>query len=1393
MINQSQHARHNINNTWWDKQSRYPLSLDQALFDALDKQYNAYASWKNSFSHETFDYFAQNYFSEDIRPLTDYTPNISWNDIAQGSFTGRDLVSDPSIQGILHKYKWHVVGTYIAQQYLAHIVAQKVILPHSLQLLLEDFVQHNPSPGLLDLHLFLQQLQQSPDRQDSYQWLLDTFTISNQNIVDYLATSWVLSPQEMQTITTQPYAQWSKDAQLLFAAMYHKQVFAHYRSIINKTRNFSNDLESFWLPTVDDFLPDYLRDQQISFDTLCPAWVLDLDSMDAIKKQELVDAMRKKIQQKLQVVSQSLPFDYPIVDETLYNLTNLAESTLQVPGWLLKISSKTIQWKLHADQHNCFGDDVLPLTITLDMNDRFTQGFVHSVLGGNAVVWPKDFARFLQYIALHSASDNPEDVTVKEYDGQVVDAPVENVLYNSGVSDQMRDILFPGEGERLIEDALKEFESIKWAKGKFGPWWTLLLPAAEQSIFAWSLAGNGWFISLTIEKADDWKKPTRIQYRLHGVESDKVYMNGKNMHGVLSEPVDFTPDLLHKLKNGWRGMLYKMPPTQDTKSFADYINGHTFDMDTDILSSFVGLTNDGWTPARWGEKITYVGKRAQEFNKETSKSDDLQYMFKTSFSGGKVHVQDIDGNYSKTMTYPEFVLFCTDKWLQGYTDKEYSDMQQEFNTPRGVNAFGIHFVSLNNIWSWLKSWWKKSIVDPLEAEDASRTEFFEDALFNSGLNNLLTKLPVYGDYFAGAQADYKKKKAEKAAKFIKDGWFTGWKVGQRGVTWYNDLVNKHALKWKAWDEIFADIESLFQKNDLSVEDRWEWYAKLMYVYDKFHSPYPRSLAKYAGQHMWAKILLSPKAYTQYMQEFKKKETDLASGVSSATYIGDKMEDLRSHEIMRLIDIMRWHPEHLEWYSNSMFGELQGLASNATWDTARAAGQKDSTAKPTFMAVMNDEVDGRLGEWRYGHVVGAMRAAAGKVQTNQDYQKFVSVLLKMMLSWGMYWASNRWDKDMYRGLCRKYGLPFGDWMVNNARGAEEMADLLDIISQAAWCERTFKQATGWTSANTRYETWSADDQHKKFMSAFDTWFLSAGNGQKIIPYLETSNLGKSSNMLSLGSQEWLNVYQQGLVKKYIAKSKRVDTTETAGDMTWEETNDNIQKHTIWNTPKNIVERNYLIFNTGSYRAEQNEAFTFWSYVIKDLEKMATEDLSTTSVEYILTKFYSRFAGHMSWNVQWLPLILRAVSAIPADKIQGRKDVAKLGITHYIERKNWQGIPNKMREVLIAFEWFFAAHAHKISASARQDILSMEGVDVHADKIQEALYAYDHALDTNVTYLLDRYQKAVSMKKFRWEFPPITPAIINQKDTKKLDQLISLKGADVYDQEDLLSQLMQQGWF
>ena len=879
------------------------------------------------------------------------------------------------------------------------------------------------------------------------------------------------------------------------------------------------------------------------------------------------------------------------------------------------------------------------------------------------------------------------------------------------------------------------FKSAKFEK------WTQLAIQNVDSIFT-DIPGNGGYMMLEITDADNREHPRKFKYKvLWWVETD-VTSWWSSLSWQESDWLDFSDEFFGKLKDYGNGTLYKFPPKNAQSSILDYVKEVDFGNTgmNQLASRFWLLTKDGSDLVNNAkDKIKYFWVDVVQYDDKWK--DTRSYaMFETSFSDDSVKINDKSWSYSRTMSFPEFLIFAADKWLHAYSEKEYQEAvgPEDSNNAKPKTAFFV--MSPMNIIDWVKKRYNGTIKEWVKRSNERRVDKIEEMFYTSGLNNKLWNLPIRWEYFVQAQDSYDGKLADKHHKIIMEGDSTINQRWKKLVRWKQTYLDNHNLKWQWREDCLNKIIELFDKVDqgqpLDEVERREWFAWLLYVLDKFQTPYPRRLAKYAGKQLWPRMLLNDEKYKMYMRWFKDAELKLKTGQARGEDVRELMDNVMHYDVKNMSELMKDAPHRfLYWYKS--IPVLQEHSEKRTNDTARKDGIQAAGHHPAFGRAYREEVLIKLNYGQYGYAIGWLIQLSKRKEMADpaNYRRWLTWVLQVILSWWMRYAANRSDRKYLRDFLRKHGFPISDYILDNAQGAKDLATLLDVISGKAWCQKTFSQATWRNPALETYDSWStpkpgADERnlwsHADFNGKMDARFLGWRNAEKVIPFLENSNLSQSVNLATLAKDPSLSDNERDIIQRYLRVSLNAHPARDFDSYKWGEdfVNNLVQDHTVFNVSRQLVQDEYMKYSSnGTFGANEEMVWYFWKALENQFAEYARKpNLPKESIELITTKYYSLFQQSYGGDHQWFVAMLAYMKN--AKSKEERKRYAKAAITNYIKKNNWYSVfPSMMSSAFTEVENFFVNHVDDIDDSMVSRLIEFDELDATNDQRKEAMQVYE----------------------------------------------------------------------
>lgn len=884
-------------------------------------------------------------------------------------------------------------------------------------------------------------------------------------------------------------------------------------------------------------------------------------------------------------------------------------------------------------------------------------------------------------------------------------------------------------------------KSAKFEKG------TQLAIQNVDSIFT-DIPGNGGYMMLEITDADNRDHPTQFKYKvLWWIETD-ITSWWSSLGWQESEWLDFTDEFFGKLKDYGNGTLYKFPPKDAQPSLLDYTKEIDFGNTgmNQLASRFGLLTKDGNDFINNDkDKIKYFWVDVVQYDSK-GKDSKSYAMFETSFSSDSVKIKDKSWSYSRTMSFPEFLVFAADKGLHAYSEKEYQEAVGPEDASNAKSKTAFFVMSPMNIIDGVKKWYAGTMTEWVKRSNERRVDKIEEMFYTSGITNMLGDVPIRWEYFVQAQDSYDGKLADKHHKIIMEGDSTinqRWKKLVRGKQTYLDNHNlKGPWRESCLDKIIEIFDKVDQWKALDEVERREGFAWLLYVLDKFQTAYPRRLAKYAGKHLWPRMLLNDEKYKQYMRWFKDAELKLKTGQARGEDVRELMDNVMHYDVKNMSELMKDAPHRfLYWYKS--IPVLQEHSEKRTNDTARKDGLQAASHHPAFGRAYQEEVKNKLNFGQYGYAIGGLIQLSKRKEIGDpaNYRRWLTWVIQVIISWWMRYAANRSDRKYLRDFLRKHGFPISDYILDNAQGWKDLAVLLDVISSKAWCQSTFSKATWRNPKLESYDSWSTkkpgtDERnlgaHADFNGSMDKWFLWERNAEKIIPFLENSNLDQPVNLATLAKDPSLNANEKDIIERYLRVSlnahpaRDFDSYKGGEDFV----NNLIQDHTVFNVSRQLVQDEYMKYSSnGTFGANEEMVWYFWKALENQFASYARKPkLPKESVELITTKYYSLFQQSYGWDHQWFIAMIAYMKN--AKSKEERKRYAKAAITNYIKKNNWYSVfPSMMSSAFAEVENFFVNHVDEIDDGMVSRLINFDELDATWDQRKEAMQVYENMKVSN----------------------------------------------------------------
>jgi len=983
-------------------------------------------------------------------------------------------------------------------------------------------------------------------------------------------------------------------------------------------------------------------------------------------------------------------------------------------------------------------------------------------------VQPQDVSGILGMYALNNTSNLSESDKEQLFPDQapatiVPDLFEQKLLKNNSSDDTNKTKEVTASSIKSAKDA---WDKIPWRGKKFEEWWfapgVQIVLQCTDSIFK-DIPGSWWFMILEIVDADDRKNPTQFKYKIvWWSESDINSQSWGNLRWRESEMMDFNNEFLHKIRDFWRWTIFKLPPQHNYSSISDFIQDTEFgswygEMDK-LKGKFVKLTAEWWSLKRDSEKIKYFGKKIVQYD-QYGESKSKYVMFVVDFQWDTVVVKDPKWSYNHTMNYAQFIIFAADKGLDPYTQKDHDSLVNPPQNQHATTKPAVYRFSLNSIRNGGKNRIQNGFLANRKKLEERGTEKIEEFWYSSWVNKALSNLPWIGEHFYQAQNEFENKQEERNYKLIMEGDQTLGQWWKKMVWWKKTFVDKHNKKGPYRKEAFDKIIELFEKAkkwSLTESERRESFAAMLYVLEKFQTLYPMFITKYAGQNLWAKMLLSPKQYAIYQQKFYDAKTKLDSGQAVGDEVRELTDDLAQFDTKMTSELMK--DTYLRSiYSDKAVKELQKSMDVRSNDTPRKDGYSAAKNHTSFDQAFTEEIDKKIKDGRIAYVIGALVQVSQRkeIWDPQNYRRWMSAVLAVILSGGINYATNKWDKKYLRDFLRKHGLPISEYILDTSQWGKDLATLLDTISPHAKCSQKFSDAVWWNAKTESYEKRSEWGLNYTFYQKFNGWFLWEWNAFKITPFLENSNLGSEVNLATIAASPDISGDQKRILGGYLKVSLNAHPARDYDAYRWGDdfVQDIIQDRAIFNVSRQLMQEEYMRYQQdGTFGKNEESVWYFWESLKKQFAGYASkETIQKPALTLIVKKYYSLFQQQYGGTHQWFAAMMALMQK--TTNREERKRYAKAFITNYIKKNNsYYIMPTSMASAFDEIEDFFVNHIDAIDDDIIKDTIMFEELDGTAGQKDQSIRAYkmmqDHQKHPKEYEAVQKYIKDLTAGKISW---------------------------------------------
>lgn len=687
-------------------------------------------------------------------------------------------------------------------------------------------------------------------------------------------------------------------------------------------------------------------------------------------------------------------------------------------------------------------------------------------------------------------------------------------------------------------------------------------------------------------------------------------------------------------------------------------------------------------------------------------------LFKVISEWDKVRVKteptDAEDQYDMDhlMDVPSFLLFMADKWLKPYCqqeiDRESAKYPDRWDQSDEIEwgSFWDSFVSVSAMMAGLKKFpeafkYRQEQKEKFEASLFAKQ--WADTLIPDGMNFLYANeikndlVTEHDDTMFGVINGYKDKISQK------DG---------AGGT-----HDKRIAKI-----IDAEVFQNPQKN-IRFKHKAAWY--LLYAAEKWNM-YIRSLAKYADEGMWTKVLLGEAKQQQMLREraefYAKLKTNGASD--------DDYDKLAKFE-------MKFIFEHTT--DQAMFGPKYGRTLEDLHDKYSGADDVE-WVKSSIASKWNfyDLYELTLVWWwiwwlKPKIIMGALEAMEDMVEDDTQYNLFYKAVMQILLSWIASFEFDNQMKDRLRNICRKRGIPIG--MLCKQIG--HPTKILNIINYIAkqWGKEGIGEPTKSQIESLNPNSFTKDDKFKKISKKVWEWRWRKQNGRTVMEAFNYEN-----NYLIKGLAEW-----EPDIKSYFSTDAVFNPVK---DYRQEPLGDGSSPfyNGILNLAPGTFRSQLLTANQswsfGKDSRSSNELwskFGGWIDTFKNLIDGSRSDPVATSayIEFIWKKFKSYFGDDIGPPYFWF--MKDAIDEWDEEYFE-RLVLQKLLKVRYTIEGKWNASEMNWRDL----KWEnLGGKEIKVNATGIKEVIYQETIKKYKDLIWNAFQWIPSQVDRDAIYNLDPY--------------------------------------------------------
>jgi len=631
-------------------------------------------------------------------------------------------------------------------------------------------------------------------------------------------------------------------------------------------------------------------------------------------------------------------------------------------------------------------------------------------------------------------------------------------------------------------------------------------------------------------------------------------------------------------------------------------------------------------------------------------------------------------NYDRKMSYYDFILFVSGKWLVPQNDKQIKkkklSQEKEVKAKAQDLQWGASWFSIGNIIDFFKNT-KNSLEEKIKEYDKDKVEDLTDMLVSDKrMFNKLSGL-FWSNFFPSLQEGFKKMHLD----FDKD----------RDTRVRNKI--KYWLDIYLWDPHF---DSVFKREIQPVlrwekepMDKYQMPAALIAMVKKW-GPYNRWSKDLQWKGLWVRHLLWKDHFERFKVIREETKQRIKKMYSNYEWIPEpSIDELVKLEIEYIKDTVdgrrnaiKWpNADELYWAktrSRQFVDELWD-AHNKLYSQANIDEKYNKISGAVTFEYAAYEYNRFISSWRIHNALPFYKKMWETMMTPQDRLKFTGLTIATMLSGLPMNVLDKGNRKYMQNIARSVGCLPGILM-RDLPHQKDMYRMLNLFTNGRFSTDTiyhFEPRNDWWSPrkykledyqNTYMpEAWSFIDWFVK------DWWLKQWNGEIVNKFFEMKN----PDLLELMDSDGISDEDRKLLSKIKNKSlewtqEEVDADVTPNFFAYEQDPLNLNKSVIKPFIKNIQSKQ---FQWETYQIEAAEEF--WNVATAQIPNTNMTG-NKTRLSYMIEKFFNRF--DMIFDASKKTQLARAISTAQMLKKEWRGGESDDIVWYMIE---W--------EILSYFKW------------------------------------------------------------------------------------------------------------